>query len=316
MGGRTHLVQTGDVVDRGPESRKTMELLMRLESEARRAGGHVHVLIGNHEAMNMYGDLRYTTPEEYQAFRDRNSEKLRQRYLEHHLEELKKSLPPEDTPEFDQAYEKQWESQHPLGYVEHRLAFIPQGRYGKWILGHNAIVKINDTLFLHGGISPQYANESILAINEMVRAELEDFTKLPDGIVLDQDGPLWYRGLAKADEDLLIPHVEQILENHGVRRIVVGHTITEGAVMPRVHGKILLIDVGLSDFFGARQACLILEGDRTYALHRGRKLPIPMDSGSGLLEYLKHAADLDPAPLPLQSLIHQLEARPLVPTVP
>jgi len=183
-------------------------------------------------------------------------------------------------------------------------------------LGHNSIVKINDTLFLHGGISPQYANESISAINEMVRAELEDFTKLPDGIVLDEDGPLWYRGLAKADEDLLIPLVEQILENHGVRRIVVGHTITEGAVMPRVHGKILLIDVGLSDFFGARQACLILEGDATYALHRGRKLPIPMDSGSGLLEYLKHAADLDPAPSPLQSLIHQLEDRPLVPTVP
>ena len=33
-GGKTHLVQTGDVVDRGPDSRKVMDLLMALESQA------------------------------------------------------------------------------------------------------------------------------------------------------------------------------------------------------------------------------------------------------------------------------------------
>ena len=76
-GGKTHLVQTGDVLDRGPESRKVMDLLMRLEREARKAGGYVHALIGNHEAMNMYGDLRYVSPEEYAAFRDEKSEKKR-----------------------------------------------------------------------------------------------------------------------------------------------------------------------------------------------------------------------------------------------
>src|SRR5688572_6124464 len=52
-GGRAHLVQLGDIPDRGPNSRQIMDLLMRLEPQARRAGGHVHALIGNHEAMNI-----------------------------------------------------------------------------------------------------------------------------------------------------------------------------------------------------------------------------------------------------------------------
>jgi len=72
-GGKTHLVQTGDVLDRGADSRKAMDLLMRLEEEARGAGGAVHCLIGNHEAMNLYGDLRYLSPGEIAAFRDENS---------------------------------------------------------------------------------------------------------------------------------------------------------------------------------------------------------------------------------------------------
>src|SRR5207302_701313 len=76
-GGKTHLVQTGDVLDRGPDSRKAMDLLMRLEKQAADAGGFLHALIGNHEAMNIYGDLRYTSPGEFAAFRDENSENRR-----------------------------------------------------------------------------------------------------------------------------------------------------------------------------------------------------------------------------------------------
>ncbi len=63
-GGAAHLVQLGDIPDRGPNSRMIMDLLMRLEPQARRAGGYVHALIGNHEAMNVTGDLRYVDPGE------------------------------------------------------------------------------------------------------------------------------------------------------------------------------------------------------------------------------------------------------------
>lgn len=66
--GKTHLVQIGDVLDRGPDSRKAMDLLMALERQAAEAGGAVHALIGNHEAMVLLGDWRYIHPGEVQAF--------------------------------------------------------------------------------------------------------------------------------------------------------------------------------------------------------------------------------------------------------
>ena len=51
---------------------------------------------------------------------------------------------------------------------------------------------LNDTLFLHGGISAKYASKKIRGINEKVRKELEDDpAKLEGGIVKDTDGPLW-----------------------------------------------------------------------------------------------------------------------------
>ena len=68
IGGKTHLVQTGDILDRGPDSRKAMDLVMRLERQAAEAGGAVHALIGNHEAMVLLGDWRYVVAEEEKAF--------------------------------------------------------------------------------------------------------------------------------------------------------------------------------------------------------------------------------------------------------
>ena len=285
-GGKTHLVQTGDVLDRGPQSRKVMELLMRLERQARKAGGYVHALIGNHEAMNIYGDLRYVSPQEYAAFRDEKSEKRRGS-----------------------------ESRRPLGYFEHRDHFGPNGKYGKWIRRHNTVIKINDTVFLHGGISPKYANHSIRRINELVRQELKDWSKLRGGIVRDQEGPLWYRGLAQEDEKNLESHLETVLSNYGCERIVVAHTVIPGAVMPRFGARVILIEVGLPIFYGGRLACLLIEKNRAYALHRGKKLELPKDSGTGLLNYLKRAAALDPVPSPLQATIRQLEAQLALPAV-
>jgi hypothetical protein len=294
-GAKTHLVQNGDILDRGPDSRRAMDLLMRLEKQAEDAGGYVHALIGNHEAMNLYGDLRYTSAGEYDAFRDQNSEKLRD--AEFHKEH------PADR--------AKWEAQHPLGYFEHRQQMSPGGYYGKWISSHDTVIKIDDALFMHGGIGPKYVSMKIKEINQRMRDELKDPTpaRLQGGIATDQDGPLWYRGLAQGD-DSLDPLVEKIGKNFGVNLIVVGHTYANAAITPRFGGKVILIDIGLSRVYDGigKVGCLVIENGKPYVLHRGTRLELPTDSGNGLLQYLKKAAALDPPPSPLTKRIAELEA--------
>lgn len=60
--GRGHLVILGDMFDRGAHQTEILWLLYALEAEARKAGGGVHVAIGNHEAMVLRGDVRYLNP--------------------------------------------------------------------------------------------------------------------------------------------------------------------------------------------------------------------------------------------------------------
>src|SRR5262245_11830105 len=57
-GGKAHLVQLGDVIDRGPDSRKAIDLLRQLVKDAQSAGGRVHALLGNHELMRILHDFR------------------------------------------------------------------------------------------------------------------------------------------------------------------------------------------------------------------------------------------------------------------
>ncbi len=279
IGGKTHLVQTGDMLDRGADGRKCMDLLMSLEKQAQAAGGQVHALIGNHEAMNLYGDLRYVTPADFANYKDPKSDK------------------PGD-------------GKNPPGYAEHRMHFAANGDYGKWIRGHNAVVKINNTLFVHGGIGPKYADMPVRTINDRVRAELNDFSKLEGGIVKDEEGPLWYRGMAQGDEKTVAPQVNAVLKNFAVERVAIGHTFTDGAITPRFGGKVILIDVGLARVYDklGRMACLLVEDGTAYALHRGKKLELPADSGAGLLSYLKQAAALDPSPSALEKRIATLES--------
>jgi hypothetical protein len=68
IGGATWLVQTGDITDRGPDSRGVIRLLQRLQREARAAGGEVVPLLGNHEVMNLTGDWRYVSPEDLASY--------------------------------------------------------------------------------------------------------------------------------------------------------------------------------------------------------------------------------------------------------
>ncbi len=145
--------------------------------------------------------------------------------------------------------------ERPLGWVELQQAFGAKGKYGKWLRQHDTVAKIGDTLFLHGGISPKYATLQVSEFNTRVKDALASPTPFADPLMTDPDGPLWYRGLALAPEAELAAHVDALLAFHGVSRIVVGHTIAPGVVLPRFGGKVILNDVGLSSYL--RRSALV-----------------------------------------------------------
>jgi hypothetical protein len=68
IGGGLVVVQTGDQIDRGDDDREVLDLLDRLSSQAKVAGGALHALNGNHEQMNVAGDFRYVAPGSLAAF--------------------------------------------------------------------------------------------------------------------------------------------------------------------------------------------------------------------------------------------------------
>lgn len=307
-GGKTHYVQLGDVTDRGPGSRKIVDLIMRLEREAVRKRGRVHFVIGNHEAMNMVGDLRYVHPGEYEAFAVSSSVRTRNRVYVNHIANVKKNTSEEERPLFDDAYRAAWDKEHPLGWVEHRRAWGPGGKYGKWLMKHHAVIKVNDMLFVHGGIGPKYAAFTRDMLNDQVIADVKTGVYNSEAMISESEGPLWYRGLALNPEAEEAPHLGALLANHGVSHIIVGHTQITGAIVPRFGDGAIMIDVGLGAHYGSRDAWLEATGEGLFVHHRGKRLDLPSEGGEALMNYLKAAAALDPQPSPITDYISKLES--------
>jgi hypothetical protein len=309
IGGEAHLVQIGDIPDRGPHSRAIMDHLMKLERQARRAGGMVHALIGNHETMNMLGDLRYTDPGEFAAFADRRSQRRQDQYYEQTLAYLRANPPPEGLPAFDDAYRAQWEAQFPLGYVEHRLGWAAEGEYGRWVSGHDSVIRINDTLYLHAGLGPTYVDADR---DDMNRAVQDALHGEPDAdyptILDDEDGPLWYRGLALNAEDAERAHLEALLARQGVKRIVVGHTKVASTVLPRFDGQVIITDIAVPEGYEDPYAYLIVEGDTLTTVHRGHRVPLAAGTHDETCAYLAEVAALDPPGSPVARTAAECEA--------
>lgn len=261
-GGKAHLVQLGDVVDRGADSRSALDLLKRLENEADKAGGGVHSLLGNHEVARMLGDMRYVAPGEYSAFITPDSDMLRDRYLttvkDAEREQLRKDLP--------------------LGSLELRTAFGRQGPYGEWLRKHDGVVKINGIVFLHGGISPSVASMTCDQINDTVRKELgNDIDKTRSAplssLAAREDGPFWYRGLAQMP-DTEGATIDNILTQQRARAIVVAHTVVpDGRIRMRFEGKVFQIDTGMQPAYvpTGRASALEIVGTKISAIYVDRR---------------------------------------------
>ena len=178
-GGKQHLVQTGDIVDRGPDSRRSIDLLIRLQKESQRAGGSTTVLLGNHEVMNLIGEMAYVSPGEYAAFATEETPAMREDRRTRLL-----TLIAQGSPLLRSSYyrtlgrhihAKNFDRRFPRGYFAHRRAFSRKGDIGRWLLKRGFVKKIDDTLFLHAGISPRYAQLSAEQIDRKLHDELKTF---------------------------------------------------------------------------------------------------------------------------------------------
>ena len=309
IGGVTHLVSTGDLLDRGADSRKVMDLLMELQQQALAAGGRVHVTLGNHEIMNVYGDLRYVIADEYLAYADEADTQKREKFRSEH-----------DDAEFEKKY--------PPGFFTHRAMFEPDGKYGAWLLKRPFVIVINGVAFTHGGLSEKVIAQDLSQINNTLRSELvgylkswlplreagiappgggfwdrfdvvgawlnqamaedavapenlkvaaQEFLKKEKAWIFGDDNPLWYRDMVRCHPLTEIDVTKAALESIGAQRVVVGHTPTGGQVQSRFDGRVIELDTGMAPYYGGRPTALILENDETtvfYADDESRGKPL------------------------------------------
>ena len=300
-GGKTVLVQMGDIADRGPDPLKIYHALQALEKQAPKAGGKVIVLVGNHEAMNVTGDLRYTSAGEFDAFRTKSSEALREKLFDLNRAAII-SFYQQKTPGISDTDAKaKWFESEPLGKIEQRHAWGPKGEIGQWIATKPAIVKLQCTIFVHGGLSVETAARPMDAVNAEVDAELAKGESTKPSILTDPLGPLWYRGnimrggegadeAAPADPGRIsiADELTKVLDAYRGNRLVVAHTPHPKGIVATEDGRLVRIDTGNSFVYGGVHSYLEIVGGAASAHRKGEDgtwsstgLPEPANAPQG-----------------------------------
>jgi hypothetical protein len=165
IGGNARVVSTGDLLDRGADSRKVLDLLMRLEREAAAAGGSLQVLLGNHELMTLSGDLHDASLPEFTAFAAEENGKERATAKARYLQRARSGTTPALVAD-------EFEARFPPGWFARRRAFLADGVYGRWLLARPAVVVIDGTAFVHGGLTRETAKFDLAALNAEISARV------------------------------------------------------------------------------------------------------------------------------------------------
>jgi hypothetical protein len=205
-------------------------------------------------------------------------------------------------PHFTDETEEKWMAAHPPGWLEYTEALGPKGHYGKWLRQRPVAVLIDGVLFIHAGLSPALAGLSIEDINARVAEELELYDRARKSMIrnhlvqptadlnalvaayraqsephpafaeLDnvdswflraEEGPVWFRGAARWDEDTHGGQMSNLLAAVGAEKMVVGHSPRrDGHIEVRFGGSVFLIDTGMlsSHYTGGRPSALVIEG--------------------------------------------------------
>jgi hypothetical protein len=234
IGGTLTVVQLGDLIGRSDEERQVLDLLFEIQRKAAAAGGAVHALIGNHEVFGGRVDNQAVGPNPFPAWEGVSGLRRDDPRLRH--------LPPRER--------------------ARGAALMPGGPYATRLAEFPVALKIRDTVFAHGGVTPRWATYGIERINREVRQWLLGLTPEPGSAlgVDDGDRVMWTRqfssNVTPADCDVL----SESLRILGARRMIVAHTVHE-QITPRCDGRVWAIDVGMSRAYGGRVQVLEITND-------------------------------------------------------
>jgi hypothetical protein len=237
---RGHLVILGDVFDRGPNHTEILWLLYRLEAEAAKAGGGVHLVLGNHETMVMMGDLRY----------------LNAKYVD-----TARALGVEYYRLFDaQSVLGQWLRSRPAVLRLNRQLFLHAGISRALVERQLALADINAT------------------IRKTLEGTLTESDRDVARLLMTTDGPLWYRGFFAAHTDFHTATSEDVdaaLKQFAVDRIFIGHTIVP-TLTPLFGGRVVALNVAANEeaAAGGFEALLLRGGKMLRARLDGGSEPL------------------------------------------
>jgi len=208
IGGETHLVQLGELFGQGPSLTGAVELLMRLQEQAREAGGEIHslhspsdfaTLRGRFDKIAVFGDEE----QRYAEYITPRSELKRREWIEKFMAEQAEYN--EDEPTFRllrEDFRRNLEQHFGLGAAEFLESIAPGTEMGDWLRNRNAVVKIGDAVYSYAGVSDLDAIRPLEAVNDEIRAKLAEISVwFPS--MRDEDNPIWWT-------DLLSPTAENM----------------------------------------------------------------------------------------------------------
>lgn len=241
IGGKTVVVQVGDVLDRGSDEIKVFYLLEKLKGEARKQGGDVHIMNGNHEIMNVEGDFRFVDRGGFAEF----GEWAKWFKLGNAIKEQCSGL---EKP-------RDFFADIPAHYPENQKARMAALRPGgpissRFLAAHPTVLVVGQSVFVHGGLLPSHSNHGLEKINEEVRQWIlgEKQWYGPD-FLHGRDALVWLRKFSNERENQCDCALleESLNALPGSKRMVVGHTIQESVGINAVCGnKVVRVDVGMS----------------------------------------------------------------------
>lgn len=237
IGGNSVVVQTGDVLDRGDEERPLLEWLERIAAVAQQGGGELYRLNGNHEIMNVGGDLRYISEKGFSSFA-----------------------------EYAQGPVPGPLNDAPAAQRGRLVAFLPGGPWARRLAQYPIVLQVNDTVFAHGGVVPKHLEYGLERMNAEVSNWMRGTKPLPRALAGD-DTPFWDRTYGESASDADCHLLEGVLAKLGAKRLVIGHTPQRDGVTFACGDRVARIDVGLSRYYGGHAtAVLEIQGDAVHVL--------------------------------------------------